>query len=89
MPSPLLIILAGPNGAGKSTFHEAHLKGLGLHFLNADNLERAIRWLPRVRIHDNSSFRQPHRFLCEFGEGRLVRRGHRPIPGWARRFFTA
>ncbi len=41
MPAPLLVMLAGPNGAGKTTFYEAHLKQLGLPFLNADVLARA------------------------------------------------
>jgi predicted ABC-type ATPase len=40
MSAPLLVMLAGPNGAGKSTFFEAHLKALGLPFLNADVLAR-------------------------------------------------
>lgn len=40
MAAPLLVMLAGPNGAGKSTFYEAHLKPLGLPFLNADVLAR-------------------------------------------------
>lgn len=40
MPAPLLVMLAGPNGAGKSTFFEAHLRALGLPFLNADVLAR-------------------------------------------------
>jgi predicted ABC-type ATPase len=35
---PILVALAGPNGAGKSTFYEAHLKRVGLRFLNADVL---------------------------------------------------
>lgn len=33
-------MLAGPNGAGKTTFFEAHLRSLGLPFLNADVLAR-------------------------------------------------
>ncbi len=41
MSAPLLVMLAGPNGAGKTTFYEAHLKQLGLPFLNADVLARA------------------------------------------------
>ena len=35
---PIIVALAGPNGAGKSTFYEAHLKRVGLRFLNADVL---------------------------------------------------
>ena len=35
---PVVVVLAGPNGAGKSTFYEAHLKGAGLRFINADVL---------------------------------------------------
>ena len=40
---PLLILLAGPNGAGKTTFFEEYLQALGLPFVNADRLARAIR----------------------------------------------
>lgn len=39
---PILVALAGPNGAGKSTFFEAHLRGGGLRFLNADVLAREL-----------------------------------------------
>jgi predicted ABC-type ATPase len=53
-----------------------------------DNLGRAIEQLPRVRIYDNSSFRDPHRFLGEFRSGGLAVRTVDPLPGWARRFFT-
>ncbi len=35
---PVIIAVAGPNGAGKSTFYEAHLRPVGLRFLNADIL---------------------------------------------------
>ncbi len=38
MSAPRLIVLAGPNGAGKSTFFAAHLRQLGLEFVNADLL---------------------------------------------------
>jgi predicted ABC-type ATPase len=38
MSVPRLIVLAGPNGAGKSTFFSAHLRRLGLEFVNADLL---------------------------------------------------
>jgi len=53
-----------------------------------DNLERAIALLPRVRIYDNSSFRQPHRLLGEFRSGALAARTGDPLPGWAQRFFA-
>lgn len=53
-----------------------------------DNLELAIKQLPRVRIYDNSSFHNPYRFLGEFRSGRLKERTGDPLPGWARRFFT-
>lgn len=42
MAQPRLIFLAGPNGAGKSTFYEAHLKQLGLPFVNADRLTKDL-----------------------------------------------
>lgn len=35
---PIVVALAGSNGAGKSTFFHAHLAGVGLRFLNADDL---------------------------------------------------
>ncbi len=39
---PLLIAIAGPNGAGKSTFYRAYLEGLGLSYINADDLAREL-----------------------------------------------
>jgi len=53
-----------------------------------DNLGRAIELLPRVRVYDNSSFRNPHHFLGEFRSGSLTERTRDPLPGWAQRFFT-
>jgi predicted ABC-type ATPase len=35
---PIVVALAGSNGAGKSTFFHAHLAGVGLRFINADDL---------------------------------------------------
>jgi len=40
--APRLIVLAGPNGSGKSTFFEAHLRTLGLDFVNADRVVAAL-----------------------------------------------
>ncbi|MHB8766404.1 MAG: AAA family ATPase [Deferrisomatales bacterium] len=40
--APLLVVLAGPNGAGKSTFFELYLAQLGLPFVNADQIARAL-----------------------------------------------
>jgi predicted ABC-type ATPase len=39
---PILVALSGPNGAGKTTFYHAHLKPVGLRFLNADELAREL-----------------------------------------------
>jgi predicted ABC-type ATPase len=39
---PILVAIAGPNGAGKTTFYEAHLRPVGLRFLNADNFAREL-----------------------------------------------
>ncbi|MFZ4682933.1 MAG: AAA family ATPase [Terrimicrobiaceae bacterium] len=50
------------------------------------NLERAIARLPRVRLYDNSSWKDPFRFLGEFRSGSLVRKGT-SIPAWARPFL--
>lgn len=52
-----------------------------------DNLGRAIEQLPRVRVYDNSSFRNPHRYLGEFRSGSLAERTREPLPDWAKRFF--
>ena len=35
---PVVVVLAGSNGAGKTTFFHAHLAGVGLRFINADDL---------------------------------------------------
>lgn len=37
-PRPMVVAVAGSNGAGKSTFFHAHLAGVGLRFINADDL---------------------------------------------------
>jgi predicted ABC-type ATPase len=39
---PIIVAIAGPNGAGKSTFYEAHLRPVGLRFVNADDLSRDL-----------------------------------------------
>jgi predicted ABC-type ATPase len=38
--TPLLVAIAGPNGAGKSTLYQAHLRYLGLPFVNADEIAK-------------------------------------------------
>jgi predicted ABC-type ATPase len=40
---PVLLFIAGPNGAGKTTFFEYYLEPLGLPFVNADRVARALR----------------------------------------------
>lgn len=40
---PIIVALAGANGAGKSTFYHAHLKAVGLRFINADVLSRELK----------------------------------------------
>ncbi len=39
---PLLLLVAGPNGAGKTTYVERILGGLGLPFINADQIAKAL-----------------------------------------------
>lgn len=39
---PVLIVIAGSNGAGKSTFYDLYLRFLGLPFVNADLIARAL-----------------------------------------------
>ena len=43
---PIVVAIAGPNGAGKSTFYQAHLKNVGLQFVNADDLARELALEP-------------------------------------------
>lgn len=40
---PVLVFLAGSNGSGKTTFFEEYLQGLGLPYVNADVIARALR----------------------------------------------
>ena len=40
---PVLLFIAGPNGAGKTTFFEYYVAPLGLPFINADRVARALR----------------------------------------------
>ncbi len=51
------------------------------------NLRSAIAALPRVVLYDNSSYKNPCRFIAEFQNGKLHRRGDGPVPGWASKFF--
>lgn len=39
---PVMVAVAGPNGAGKTTFYHAHLRWIGLRFVNADVLGREL-----------------------------------------------
>jgi predicted ABC-type ATPase len=39
---PLLLVLAGSNGAGKSTFYTQALSQVGLPFINADEMAKAM-----------------------------------------------
>jgi predicted ABC-type ATPase len=38
----LLVVLAGSNGSGKSTFHDLYIRQLGLPFVNADVIAKAM-----------------------------------------------
>lgn len=69
--------------------HDVPPEKLGARYQRSlDNLERAIRKLPRVLLYDNSSFATPHRFLAEFRDGNCVRRGDGECPAWAERFLA-
>ena len=46
---PVLVVIAGSNGAGKSTFYDLYLRALGLPFVNADDIARALR--PETPAH--------------------------------------
>lgn len=53
-----------------------------------ENLDRAIRQLPRVVVYDNSSFKSSFRFLAEFEDGEITVRGSGRVPAWAKRFLS-
>lgn len=55
-PTPVLHLLAGPNGAGKSTYYRSVLSGLGLPWVNADEIAKAT-WPedPMAHGHDASA----------------------------------
>ena len=42
-PRPVVVAVAGSNGAGKSTFFHAHLAGVGLRFINADDIAAEMK----------------------------------------------
>ena len=39
---PVIVAVTGPNGAGKTTFYHAHLRSVGLRFVNADVMAREL-----------------------------------------------
>lgn len=49
------------------------------------NLDRAIKLGLHVRIYDNTSIKNPYRFLAEFDSGKLKRQTQSTIPDWAKR----
>ena len=52
---PVVVAIAGSNGAGKTTFYGAHLRAVGLRFVNADILARELSVDPyaAARIADS------------------------------------
>jgi predicted ABC-type ATPase len=48
------------------------------------NLAKALKFVPVIRVYDNSSFDEPFRFLAEFQQGKLVRCGEGTMPKWAK-----
>lgn len=55
---PLIVAIAGPNGAGKTTFYRAHLRAVGLRFVNADVLAREIHIEPYAAARLADSLRR-------------------------------
>lgn len=52
------------------------------------NLDKAIKSGLHVRIYDNSSIKNPYRFLAEFDKQKLKRQSPSPIPDWAKRIIA-
>jgi predicted ABC-type ATPase len=51
-----------------------------------DNLAKAIAFVPRVELYDNSSSDEPYRHVATFEAGALTWRMRGIVPAWARRF---
>jgi len=51
------------------------------------NLAEALKFVPEVKVYDNSSFDEPYRLLAEFRDGRVARRVEGAMPGWAAGFM--
>jgi predicted ABC-type ATPase len=51
-----------------------------------DNLAKAIAFVPRVELYDNSSADEPYRHVATFEAGALIWRVRGAAPAWARRF---
>ncbi len=51
------------------------------------NLGRAISVLPRVILYDNSQADDPYRFVAEFRNGNVTRRGGQSPPRWTEPFL--
>ena len=71
---PVLIFIAGPNGAGKTTFFEEYLEPLGLPYVNADRVARALHetepTAPSEEI-DRRAFTRAEKMRVAFVEARL------------------
>lgn len=51
------------------------------------NLERSIEQLPHVTIYDNTAYNSPFRFVAEFKNGQMTRKGPTPEPCWAQPYL--
>ena len=51
-----------------------------------DNLAKAIAFVPRVELYDNSSADEPYRHVATFETGAMIWRMRGIVPRWARRF---
>jgi len=62
--------------------HDIPDEKLEAHFPRTlENLQKAIRRLPEVRVYDNSDLRTPYRLVATFHCGKAVSLKP-PIPGW-------
>ncbi|MBI4638742.1 MAG: zeta toxin family protein [Candidatus Rokubacteria bacterium] len=74
LTQPVLIFLAGPNGSGKTTFFEEYLDRLGLPYVNADRIARALHKVDPTALSDDidrRAFGEAERLRSALLEARL------------------
>ena len=81
---PTLCVVAGPNGSGKNGGHEVPIsKVISRYYKSIQNAAKAISFVDRAYVYDNSVDGQLPRLLYRTVDGMVFKKYTNNIPLWA------